>query len=133
MFLLNDFSSWNPWREMARLNRDFDRMFASNIGSLAQKAPINIYTDGEGARVVTQLPGWNNNWVDLTAEGNKITLKGNRPKDAIGAAMQFERTVTLPFHFDTNTVRASMKDGVLMIEVQKHEQEKPKKIAIEAA
>lgn len=133
MFLFNDFASWNPLRDMARLNRDFDRMFTSMNNPASQKAPINIYTDGEGARVVVQLPGWQSDWIDLTAEGNKVLLKGNRPKDAMGGAVQFERTVTLPFHFDTNSVRANLKDGMLTLEVQKHEQEKPKKIAIEAA
>jgi HSP20 family protein len=133
MFLFNDLHTWNPWREMARMNRDFDRMFNSTQSAAALKAPINIYTDGDGARVVAQLPGWNSDWIDLTAEGNKVLLKGERPKDALGGAMQFERTVTLPFHFDSNSVRAGLKDGLLTIEVHKHEQEKPKKIAIEAA
>lgn len=133
MFLFNDFSAWNPLREMARLNRDFDRMFIGSTNAAVQKAPINIYTDGEGARVVAQLPGWHTDWVDLTAEGNKIIFKGDRPKDALGGAMQFERTVTLPFNFDTNSVRAALKDGMLVVEAQKHEQEKPKKITVEAA
>lgn len=41
--------------------------------------------------------------------------------------------MTLPGHVDADKVDASMKDGVLRLEVRKAEQERPRRIEISAS
>ena len=132
MLLLNDLGALNPWRELDRVNKEFDRLF-KGVSTQAHRAPLNIYSDGNAARVTLALPGWAPEWMDITAEGNKLNIKGNRPKNESGGSQSFERSVTLPFHFDGNSVRVAAKAGVLTIELERHESEKPRKIAVESA
>jgi len=70
-----------------------------------------------------------------------LTLEGARhPKQEQDANWQrqersygsFSRTVQLPFRVDANKVRARFNNGVLEIELQRLEADRPKKIEIRA-
>lgn len=136
--LLNDLTRhWQPWPEIGKRSRNADRFLSDTFSHVfsGHRTPVNIYSDGQGAKVVVQIPGWEASWFDLSTEGNRLILKGEMPEEARKERgfHRFERQVTLPFKMAADTIQASYRNGLLTIEVEKHEQEKPKKISVVSA
>ena len=136
--LINDLTRhWQPWTELERLSRNAERLLPETLSSVfsGNRAPANVYLSDNGAKVVVQLPGWDASWFDLTTEGNRLILKGEVPESQREGHgfYTFERQVTLPFKMAADTIKATYRDGLLFIEVDKHEQEKPKKISVVSA
>jgi HSP20 family protein len=139
-----DFGRFDPFLEMRRLQSEMNRLLSGAGPAGAQQfPPINLWL-GENSVVVTaELPGVSPDAVDLTVRENTLTLQGQRePKaeDADAAwhrrersSGSFSRTVQLPFHADPDQVRARFINGVLEIELQRPEADRPKKIRISAA
>lgn len=67
--------------------------------------------------------------VDVYQTDDKLSIVAELPGLKSEA---FLRRITLPRHSDLSGFSASMKDGVLLVEVPKAEQAKPKKIAMKA-
>ena len=81
--------------------------------------------------------------VEISVVGDELTLRGkvNAQEPAAGETVlrrerpagEFQRTLQLPFRANTGGVKATFKNGLLRIAVPRSEEEKPRKIAIEAA
>lgn len=136
--LLNDLTrAWKPWAELEQFSRNAERFVPNTLSSAftGNRAPVNLYLSEDGAKVVMQVPGWEASWFDLTTEGNRLILKGLIPEDERKERgfHRFERHVSLPFRMAPESIKASYRDGLLLVEVEKHEQEKPKKISVLSA
>lgn len=102
---------------------------------------VNIYDDGEGFRLRAELPGVDEDDLEITAEDDQITIRGERtiepPSDDANwhrrerQSGEFRRNVTLPQQIDPDGVRANLKLGVLDIFAPRAEQTQPRKIEIE--
>jgi len=126
------------------MQSEMNRLF-SGFSTTATRdfPPINIWL-GENSVVVTaELPGVTGDDVNLSLQEDVLTLSGKRePKPqqqnvswqrrerAYGS---FSRAVQLPFRVDPDKVQASFNNGVLEIELQRLEADRPKKIEIRAA
>lgn len=100
---------------------------------------VDIYETDDGAVLVVDLPGCDEDGVDLSVEDGVLTVKARpTPADAEGLELAsaeysvgtFERTFTLSELVDAQQIQASVKDGVLRLRLPKAEAAKPKKIAI---
>jgi HSP20 family protein len=79
--------------------------------------------------------------LDISVEDDRLCVKGERKsareEDANGGFFRevvygaFERTVTLPWDVDSESVKAACKDGVLEISMKAPEKVGAKKIPIE--
>jgi HSP20 family protein len=134
----------DPFAELRRMQSEMNRLF-SGFGATATRdfPPINIWL-GENSVVVTaELPGITSEDVNLSLQEDVLTLAGKRePKSqeqnvtwqrrerAYGS---FSRAVQLPFRIDPDKVQARFSNGVLEIELQRLEADRPKKIQIRAA
>lgn len=100
-----------------------------------ETAPINIYGNDDAVRIVASVPGWQADWFDLSVEGNKLHLKGETvaPDDSNEKPRSISRVVRLPFRAQADHVEASYKNGILIIDLVKSEQDRPRKIQIQAA
>jgi HSP20 family protein len=140
-------SFWSPWREMARLQRDMNRLFSQTptgfAGDVAPTFPaMNVWTDEDRAIVTAELPGVAPDDVDVSVVGDTLTLKGSRQPDELEEGETyhrrerrygaFTRAFQLPFHVDPDQVEATFWDGVLQISLPRAEEDKPKKIAVKA-
>jgi HSP20 family protein len=143
---LSDFPrlGFDPFVELRRMQSEMNRLF-SGFSTTATRdfPPINIWL-GENSVVVTaELPGVTGEDVNLSLQEDVLTLSGKRePKSqeqnvswqrrerAYGS---FSRAVQLPFRVDPDKVQARFNDGVLEIELQRLEADRPKKIEIRAA
>lgn len=101
---------------------------------------VNVYDDGKSFLVRAELPGVLQSSLELTAEGEELTIAGERAMaaPAPGASEHrkeawtgaFRRTVTLPALFDSEKIEAKFKDGVLEVVLPRHQSVAPRKIAV---
>jgi HSP20 family protein len=134
---------WNPWRTLHRLEREMDRAFGSARSPRAAAfPPVNIYTSADGATVTAELPGVKPEDIDLSVVGQSLILRGERKPDDAGDSQtwhrnerafgQFSRSIDLPFRVDGESVKASCRDGVLEVRLERSEADKPRKITVQA-
>jgi HSP20 family molecular chaperone IbpA len=103
---------------------------------------VDIYENKDALFLIADMPGVDEKTVEIELEKNLLTIIGHvengRIKDAkmmyseyeIG---DYERVFTLSDEIDRDKIVATVKNGVLRLELPKAEKVKPKKIAIQAA
>ncbi|MBM4274866.1 MAG: Hsp20/alpha crystallin family protein [Deltaproteobacteria bacterium] len=139
----------DPFREMARLQRQMERLFEETLGpGLARWQPgvyplVNISEDRDHLYVRAELPGITPQELDITIHEGNLILRGERkiPVEAKDVNYHrreresgfFRRLVALPSPVNPNSVEASYKDGILTIKMAKPEEIKPRKIQVKTA
>lgn len=99
---------------------------------------VNIYETKEGYVLQAEMPSVNRQGLEITLEGNEITLVGRRTVEpAKGEALfrergvaDFRRVFELDPAIDTAKISASMEQGVLTLTLPKSERVKPRKITV---
>jgi len=103
---------------------------------------VDIYETDDELVVVADMPGVDENSVDITLEKNVLTINGNvnlaHPDNYNLAYAEYEegdyeRSFTLSNEIDLNKIEATVKDGVLRLNLPKIGEAKTKKIAVKAA
>jgi HSP20 family protein len=134
----------DPWRELYQLQRDMNRLFdGTGFRGRPEFPAVNVYTSGGGALVTAELPGMDPKDIDISVEGNTLTIRGTRKEDYVkeGTVVHrrergtggFARSVQLPFRADPESVEAKYERGVLRVSLETIPQEKPRKIAVKTA
>jgi HSP20 family protein len=126
------------FRELERLLRD------QEDGLLAAANPVPALVSEQNAeahRVTVELPGFEQKDVQVELHAGVLTVSGQRPAaEPEGyrsvhrerARLRFSRSLRLPDGIDEGKVLATMKNGVLSIELPKKPETKPRAIAIGA-
>ena len=148
-----EIATWqqNPWTvfdELETIQADMNRILAGaedpRAGRRVRAAypPVNVWASPDGLVVDAEMPGVEPNDVEVSVMGDELTLRGkvNAQAAAEGEivlrrerpAGEFARTLRLPFRADAGAVKAASKNGILRITVPRSEEEKPRKIAVEA-
>lgn len=141
---------WNPWREMELLKRPFRSVFDEPFfpmswfddeSGLGRWEPaVDIYDDKDKIVIKAELAGVDKKDINVDLKEHVLTLTGERNYEneekknsyyhrerAFG---KFQRSFRLPVDLDPDKISADFKDGVLVIEIPKPEEEKPKKITV---
>jgi HSP20 family protein len=103
---------------------------------------VDIYENKDSLFLIADMPGIDEKTVDIELEKNVLMITGRvengRIKD--GTLMyseyeigDYERVFTLSDEIDRDKIVATVKNGVLRLELPRAEKVKPKKIAIQAA
>jgi len=135
------------WQEMNRLQRDMNRLFGNMTINRERTSPsypaINIWADENSAIITAEIPGINEDEMEINVTGDTLTIAGERKFEELpeGAKYhrnersygKFNRNIQLPYTVDVDKVKASFKNGVLKIILPRIEAEKPKKIAVKAS
>jgi HSP20 family protein len=136
--------SFDPFVEMRRMQSEMNRLFSGFAGTTPRDfPPINIRL-GENSVVVTaELPGVSRDDVNISLQEDVLALEGSREPKLQQANVNwqrreraygtFSRVVQLPFRVDPDKVQARFDNGILEIELQRLEADRPKKIEIRAA
>ena len=99
----------------------------------------DIYETEDMIVVVTDMPGVDEKSVDITLEKNILTINGyvniNEPEGYSLAWAEYEvgdyqRSFRISNEIDRDKIEATIKDGVLRLQLPKVEQAKLKKIAV---
>jgi HSP20 family protein len=140
---------WEPAREFSnlqdRLNR-MNRFFRESespeeaLTTTSFAPPVDIYEDEHTITLKMEVPGIYEKDIDVRIEGNTLTVHGERKleKDEKEENYRrierqygsFSRSFTLPSSVDPNQVSAHYDKGVLMIDLAKKAEAKPKQIKV---
>lgn len=102
----------------------------------------DIYETDDEIVVVADVPGVDENSVDITLENNVLTINGYvEPEEPDGHALAFaeyrvgdyQRAFSLSDQIDREGIKATVKDGVLRLHLPKVTEAKVKRIAIKAS
>ncbi len=120
--------------------RDLDRSTQQVLGTAARPAamPMDAWRAGEEFFVEFDLPGIQEDSLDLDIERNVVTVRARRPDVDPGREMLaterprgvFSRQLVLGDNLDTDNIAASYEGGVLRLRIPVAEKAKPRKIAI---
>jgi len=99
---------------------------------------VNIFETKEGYVLEAEMPGVNKDGLEITLEGNEITIVGRRASEVVNGEPLFrERSLTgfrrvfeLDPAIDTGKISARMHQGVLTLTLPKSEEVKPRKITV---
>lgn len=126
----------DPFRELDRLTQ---QVLGAN-GTLARPSfmPMDARREGDSFIVEFDLPGVDQQSIDLDVEGNVVTVKAERPprtSDAEVLAAErprgtFSRQLVLGDNLDIEQITASYDAGVLTLQIPVAERAKARKISI---
>jgi HSP20 family protein len=131
-------SRWDPFR----MFRDIDRTrTAQNFISSQWTPPVDIFEAGDLFIIKLEIPEVDKESIDIRMEGDELTISGERRLEQGTEGEQylrmergygtFTRSFSLTKTIDASEIKASIKDGILRVELPKKEEVKPKKIIIE--
>lgn len=125
--LVRNLMRWDPFREMEAVSSAFFPAF-------------DIRETSEGYLFQADLPGVQQEDLDIQLSGNRLSISGKREAEARREGENrfiaersygnFCRTFNLPEGVDGNAVKAELRNGVLNLLVPKVPEVQPRKIAI---
>jgi HSP20 family protein len=120
--------------------RELDRFTQQVLGTAARPAvmPMDAWREGDAFFVEFDLPGIDQDSLDLDIERNVVTVRAERP--AVDPSQEmlaterprgvFSRQLVLGDNLNTDRIEASYKEGVLRLHIPVAEKAKPRKITI---
>lgn len=135
----------DPFAAMRRLQEEFDRGFAPWSAGIAQAGfpAVNMWQGENSIALTAELPGFKADDIDMQVKEDTLTISGQRTAPEVGEKAvwhlrerpfgKFARTVRLPFRVDADSVEARFRDGVLEIELQRPETDRPRRIEVKSA
>jgi HSP20 family protein len=135
------FTVWDPFREMAAIQRAANSLFRdfATRGRVSYP-PLEVVDKTDELLIVVELPGVNKDEVEITVFGDTLTIAGEKKLPAEKGVTyirherphgRFRRLVDLPYAVDHSKVAATYKDGILTITLPKAEEAKPRQITVE--
>jgi HSP20 family protein len=131
----------DPFAAMRRLQDEVNRIFAAP-GSFAGGFPaVNLWQGADSTALTAELPGVDPAEIDISVKNDIVTISGERKPPAGDDATwhrreraygRFSRVIQLPYRVDPDHVEARMTDGVLQIELQRPEADRPRRVQITA-
>ena len=139
---------WNPARELTSFEDDFNRLFRSfggrSAGLVGYVPAMDVRETKDHYVVTVELPGLTQEDVKVTVVDNSLVIKGEkRSEQETGTEKDggyhriersygsFERVLSLGTRIDRTRIAATMKDGVLTVQVPKAEEARERQISIE--
>ena len=137
----------SSFRDMYDVRRDIERIFDTLGGFGAQRNPgvfpaTNVSESDESLLIRAELPGVRPDDLEVTVEGNTLTLAGKRDTLAGSEDVSFHRrerewgtfrrSLTIPVRVESDKVEARFVDGILTVELPKSAAAKPKQITVQA-
>jgi HSP20 family protein len=140
--MLGELMRWNPTEELSSWHRDIDelfgRFFGRNESSVGSWVPrIETSRKDNDFVVRLDLPGVDPKDIEVRAEGNLLTITGERKTEEKNSNYQetfygkFERTLALPQGVEADKIGAHYQHGVLEIRVPIPAQLAGRKVAIQ--
>lgn len=121
--------------------RELDRFTQQVLGTAARPAvmPMDAWREGDDFVVEFDLPGIEEQSLDLDVERNVVTVRAQRPDVDPSREMLaterprgvFSRQLVLGDNLDTERIQASYRGGVLRLRIPVAEKAKPRKITVD--
>src|SRR3954471_13680016 len=80
---------------------------------------VNIYETKDGYLLEAEMPGVNKEGLEITLEGNQLTIAGHRPHNSVSGQLLFRESQNVDYRrvfeldpaIDTGNVSAKMEQG----------------------
>jgi HSP20 family protein len=145
-------TNWEPFRQYSTMQDRTNRMSRLFRELLSSEAPeealtttsfaplVDIYEDEHNITLKIEVPGIDENDIDVRIENNTLTVQGERKIEKEEKEENFRRverhygsftrSFTLPPSVDPGQVSAQYDKGVLNIHLAKKAEAKPKQIKV---
>jgi HSP20 family protein len=138
---------WDPFADLNRLSRAFDRdaspRVASRYGAADFSPSVDVHEEKDALVITAELPGVRRDQIEISLDGEILTLKGERKfekeeKDRKYHRVErsygmFVRSFQLPSNVDADKAAATLTDGVLTLKLPKKDVVKGRKIEVNAS
>ncbi|MFQ5946938.1 MAG: Hsp20/alpha crystallin family protein [Anaerolineae bacterium] len=140
---------WEPFDDLVSLRDAMNRLFEESWvrprggwlwPSLSGTLAIDIYETDEAVVVKTAVPGVDPDNIDITLQGDTLTIAGEAEADEEVKGERyirrerrygsFSRSVALPSGVVADKAEAQFEDGMLTLTLPKAEETKPKSIKV---
>ncbi|MBU1693939.1 MAG: Hsp20/alpha crystallin family protein [Verrucomicrobia bacterium] len=139
----HELGSMDPFASVRALQRQMNRLFDGYGAEEREAFPaVNLWSNAEEVIVQAEVPGVDPKDVEISVQGDQLTLQGERKADespenvvcsrAERGSGRFTRSFRLPFEVDNTKASARCANGVLTVTLPRTETSKPRKIAIAA-
>ena len=126
--MFGEFMRWNPADELSTWHRDIDELFSRFFdrpeNSVRSWIPrVETYRKDNEYIIRADLPGVDPKDVNVQAEGNLLTITGERKGEEKGREYRetfhgnFERQLALPQEVEPDKIAARYEHGVLEVRV----------------
>lgn len=144
---------WRPFAEIARVEREMDRMLGGFLGGRAgslfnemsnlgiREPAVDLYEQNDEIVVKAELPGLDADDIEVSITDHLLVLRGEKRKEeevnerdyyrSERVYGEFVRTVPLPAEADPEKVTATINNGVLEIHLPKSEEAKKRQIQVQ--
>jgi len=138
---------WGPLKDLMTMHDRMNKIFDETLSKTAQAGygdwlpPVDIYETESDVVLVAELPGVKEEELDIQMSDGVLTLKGEKKYPVEGdndnyyrlerSYGKFNRSFTIPNTVDVDNVKASLKEGLLKITLQKRTEIQPKVIKVD--
>jgi HSP20 family molecular chaperone IbpA len=100
---------------------------------------VDIFEDAQGITVHAEMPGVSKDRLRVQADRNSLLIEGDASIDmpagmealyADVQATKYRRSFVLSGELETDSIEASLKDGLLTVRIPKRAQFQPRKIEV---
>ncbi len=139
---------WDPFRETVTLREVMDRLFEDSFIPARRRGaegrdrgfalPLDAYVTPNEIVIMANMPGIKPESVEITIEGDALTIKGERPAplENVNYVLQerafgkFQRTLNINVPVNADKAEAKFENGLLTLTIPKAEAIKPKTISV---
>jgi HSP20 family protein len=137
---------WDPFRELSGMDDQFNRLWRGLAeGRTRQESwlpAVDVFDTADAVVLKAELAGMDPDDIEISVEDNVLTIKGERKfEEKVDDERYyrierrfgtFQRSLALPQGVRSEDISADYDDGILEVRVPKAEEEKPKKITVQA-
>jgi HSP20 family molecular chaperone IbpA len=102
--------------------------------------PVDIFEIKDGLSVIADLPGVDQQGLDVRVADGVLTIEGRTKHVAPGTPfareyelLNFYRQFELPDEVDAERISAQLRHGVLLLQLPKKEKAKPRQISVQVS
>jgi HSP20 family protein len=133
------FSRWDPLRDLIALHEQIGQLVGTDAPGWTP--PVDLYETANDFILTADLPGLSREQIDISADENKIVIRGERvgghgdmPCEQFHRVERghgrFSRAFALPEAIDIAHVSADLKDGILTIKIPKARARGARRVAV---
>jgi len=140
---------WAPMTNLVTMQQAMDQLFDEVYGrqgydwrrsERVELLAVDAYTTGDEVVIKASVPGVNPEDVEITIEGETLTIRGNipAPLENVDYVIQerrsgpFSRTLSLNLPVKAEDAEAVFENGVLTLTIPKAEEIRPKVIKVQS-
>lgn len=143
-------SQWDPFRDLVTIQDQMNRLFQDTMTRQRGQVPlesgqwspaVDIVEESDRILLRADLPGVEQNTIELRVDDNVLTLKGERPlptdlkPESVHRSERphgtFLRSFSLPGNIDQGGIRANQRNGVLEVVLPKKQEAKARAIRVD--